>query len=72
MVTIEYEPRSRYRTNSAGRVAVDKADISCLSTDEKPIEGIANGSWLYEMDTCAFYCFDEENKRWLPMRGGGD
>ena len=43
MVTIEYAPRSQYRTGPDGRVNVaDKADI-----------------------------FDEENKRWLPMKGGG-
>lgn len=47
------------------------ADAYCLSTDEKPVVGVANGSCLYEMDTGAFYFFDEENKRWLRMGGGG-
>ena len=71
MLTIRYKPDSRYRTDGSGRVNRDSADISCLSTDEKPVDGIANGSWLYEIDTCTFYCFDEENQRWIPMKGGG-
>lgn len=72
MVTVEYTPQSRYRTGPEGGVSVaDKADIACLSTDEKPVDGIKNGSCLYEMDTSTFYFFDEENKRWLPMKGGG-
>lgn len=73
MVTIEYTPQSRYRTGPDGKVSLggDKADIYCLSTDEKPVDGIKNGSWLYEMDTSTFYCFDAENRRWLPMGGGG-
>ena len=37
---------------------------NCLSTDEKPIENIANGSILMEMDTGKLYMFDEENKTW--------
>lgn len=49
-----------------------QVDGYCLSTDEKPVDGIANGSWLYEMDTGTFYCFDEENRKWWPLGGGGD
>lgn len=30
----------------------------CLSTDDKPIDGIANGSKLIEMDTGLEYYFD--------------
>lgn len=37
---------------------------SCLSTDEKPTENIANGSILAEMDTSKIYMFDEENHVW--------
>lgn len=37
----------------------------CLSTDTKPIEGVANGSELFEMDTWTSYKFDEENGSWL-------
>ena len=72
MLSIRYKPDSRYRTGSAGRVSMDSADAVCLSTDEKPVDGIANGSCLYEMDTSTFYFFDEENRRWLPMKGGGE
>lgn len=37
---------------------------SCLSTDEKPIENIGNGSTLLEMDTGKIFMFDEENQIW--------
>lgn len=37
---------------------------SCLSTDAKPTDGIANGSVLFEMDTGTMYKFDEENVAW--------
>lgn len=36
----------------------------CLSTDEKPVSGIANGSTLFEMDTATMYKFDQENDVW--------
>ena len=38
-----------------------------LSTDEKPIEGIGNGSVLLEIDTSKVYIFDEENKQWVEL-----
>lgn len=38
-----------------------------LSTDEKPIKGIFNGSTFYEMDTKVIYMFDEENKVWIKQ-----
>jgi len=36
----------------------------CLSTDEKPTHGIANGSKLREMDTQITYRYDEANAVW--------
>lgn len=39
-------------------------DIRCLSTDEKPIKHINNGSILIEIDTGKRYIFDYEAKIW--------
>ena len=36
----------------------------CLSTDEKPVEGVTNGSVLGEMDTGKAFVFDEEGQQW--------
>lgn len=41
-----------------------------LSTDEKPIDGITNGTAYLEMDTGTVYVLDAENARWLEL--GGD
>ncbi len=38
-----------------------------LSTDEKPTEGVGNGSVLLEMDTCTVYIFDAQNKQWIKL-----
>lgn len=35
-----------------------------LSTDQKPTEGIANGSVFIEMDTGKIYFYDLENTTW--------
>ena len=56
---------------TASGICAKMAEFYCLSTDTKPTENVANGSCLYEMDTGAFYFFDDENRRWLPMKGGG-
>lgn len=37
---------------------------SCLSTDEKPTEGVGNGSILLEMDTSKLYIYDAANETW--------
>lgn len=42
-------------------------DVRCLSTDEKPTEGINNGSTCFEMDTGKMYMFDKENQEWLEF-----
>ncbi len=41
----------------------------CLSTDDKPTEGILNGSHAVEMDTSTVYFYDEENEEWLEWEG---
>ena len=52
------------------RVGIKRVDITGLSTDEKPIDGIYNTSTFYEMDTHKVFMFDEENKRWLEQYKG--
>ncbi len=49
----------------------DDRPIFCLSTDEKPYLGIANGCKLIEMDTSSVYFFDAEHTEWLLWNGGG-
>jgi len=39
--------------------------LSGLSTDTKPTEGLATGSTFFEIDTCDLYFFDEENETWI-------
>lgn len=48
-------------------------DVRCLSTDEKPVDNINNGSICLEIDTGYRYAFDAENRDWyqLPSGGGG-
>ena len=38
-----------------------------LSTDEKPILSIENGSAFIEIDTGKVYLFDLENKQWKEI-----
>lgn len=40
-----------------------------LSSDEKPIDGITNGTAYLEMDTGTVYVLDAENARWLELGG---
>ena len=42
-------------------------EVRCLSTDEKPTEGISNGSELIEMDTGKLYMFDKDNETWREL-----
>ena len=42
-----------------------------LSTDEKPIKYIGNGSIFTEIDTSRRFIFSEENKKWYPFEIGG-
>ncbi len=40
-------------------------DYRGMSADEKPVNGVPNGSSFYEMDTKALYLFDEGSKTWI-------
>lgn len=42
-------------------------EATCLSSDTKPTDGIANGSIVLEMDTSTFYAFDEAGGEWLAL-----
>lgn len=73
MVSFPDKTHVRHYADADGSMrSLDKVDGYCLSTDEKPVDGMANGSWLYEIDTGTFYCFDEENRKWWPLGGGGN
>ena len=39
----------------------------CLSGDDKPTEGIANGSLVLEMDTSKIYAFNEAGAAWVEL-----
>lgn len=45
------------------------SELRGLSTDEKPINNIENGTVFFEMDTQKLYMFDAENKTWLLVAG---
>lgn len=47
-------------------------DVRCLSTDQKPTEGILNGSTLVEIDTGAKYLFDADSGAWRAVSGTFD
>lgn len=36
-----------------------------LSSDEKPLDGVENGSWFTEIDTGKKYRFDKQNQLWI-------
>lgn len=38
-----------------------------LSTDEKPIAFIGNGSTFFEIDTSKVFMFNGENKSWVEI-----
>lgn len=39
-------------------------DGVCLSSDDKPIGNVENGSKLLEMDTGKIYIYDAQNSQW--------
>jgi len=41
---------------------------TCLSSDTKPTQGVANGSKLLEMDTATLYMWDAAGQQWLPWQ----
>lgn len=47
-------------------------EISCLSTDTKPTEGIVTGSVAMEVDTGDAYFFDEESGTWKKAGGSNE
>lgn len=42
-------------------------EVSCLSTDDKPTEGIATGSIALEADTGDLYAFNEDAEAWTKL-----
>lgn len=50
-----------------GALATNIVELSGLSTDEKPIEGITNGSKFEEIDTGDTYMYDAENSIWIKQ-----
>lgn len=63
----------RYATDANGNpVSVYDGEIFCESMDEKPTEGVANGAWLFEIDTSKIYCFNERTKQWVEWGGGNN
>ena len=46
-------------------------DVRCLSSDEKPTEGIKNGSTLIEIDTGKRYLYDALSGSWNEFSQGG-
>lgn len=47
-------------------------DVRCLSTDEKPTDGIRNGSTLVEIDTGSKYLFDASTGEWNDVGNAFD
>lgn len=51
-------------------VSGNQMQKTCLETDEKPIEGVENGTPLVvmsETNGLQVFFFDAENKKWLPV-----
>lgn len=42
-------------------------EATCLSTDTKPTENVANGSLVLEMDTSKVYAFNEDGTEWVEL-----
>lgn len=42
-------------------------DIRGKSTDQKPVNGVPNGSSFYEMDTGNVYMFDGDTNTWIKQ-----
>ena len=40
---------------------------TCMESDTKPTDGIANGSLCLEMDTGKWYGFDEDSSDWVEI-----
>lgn len=53
-------------------VSVAKWELSGLSTDIKPTDGVPNGSTFEEIDTGNKYIFDGENLVWYARTSSGN
>lgn len=47
------------------KVNLSTKEYRGLSTDEKPIRGVGNGSMFYEIDTGTTYYFDAAGEQWV-------
>ena len=66
MITYVEQKFTRHSTDSAGKtISVNLVEIRCKSTDEKPTQGIANGSTCVVMDTRDVLFFDGETGQWI-------
>ena len=62
---VERRP-GQFTTDDNGKSqSVDLVEIRCKSTDEKPTQGIANGSSCLVMDTREVFFFDGETGQWI-------
>ena len=43
-------------------------EAACLSTDDKPTDGIANGSVCLEMNTGKVFVFNEAGSAWVELQ----
>ena len=43
-------------------------EAACLSTDDKPTDGIANGSVCLEMNTGKVFVFNEAGNAWVELQ----
>lgn len=52
---------------SAFQLESRSAEFRGKSTDEKPVDGVPNGSTFYEFDTVKLYVFDADEKNWVEQ-----
>lgn len=55
------------KTYEVGGIETAAREYSCLSTDEKPVSGVGNGSILVEIDTGKVYFFDAAGSQWVEQ-----
>lgn len=58
---------SKNGMRTKGDQEVSMVELRGLSTDEKPIENIENGSVFIEIDTGKIYMYDLENEQWMEI-----
>jgi len=46
-------------------------DVRCLSTDEKPLNNIPNGSTCIEIDTGTGFLYNTDGNEWVELPSGG-